>query len=591
MSRKRTKAAKRADAAPALQPDPPPPEPWGAVNRFDGYGNYLSGLGHASMDRVRYGQVFDLNQITNADAGERWRGTDLGKRVVEIYPEAMIKSGWTLSIQPGADDDTDDVAATIEAFEGQLDSLRANDAILQVLYYLWAYGGGLILINADDGMPPDQPLDEGSLDRIVSLVPFSGGRDGEATAHSYVSDPMSPDYGAVEIFRIQNTGVPLVPVPVPGAASFALPRPAASTVYAHSSRCLVFSNTVISREHRVKQQGWGDSVFVGVDGALSEFFQGWSGVANLLSQLNVDVLKVSGLSVAMAGGDKASRGNPITNRARALQMSKSISRMLLIDSEEDFQRAGASLSGLSELLGQYMTRVAGAADIPVDILFSSLNAGALNKGDSVVRLWYDKVRQKQERWLRPQLTKLIRLLMLAKSGPTAGVESAKWCVRLNPLYQPSDLEQAQLRKTVAETDHIYIGDGVLTKEEVASSAYGGSGWSMERAIDVESRQALVQPEGVATSTAPEGQPLELTPSAQGAIITVNEARAKSGLPPLTTATGELDPQGNLTIAQFTAANATEIATAAQVQSGETTTAPEPTPPPPQQANGVQAEEI
>lgn len=47
-----------------------------------------------------------------------------------------------------------------------------------------------------------------------------------------------------------------------------------------------------------------------------------------------------------------------------------------------------------------------------------------------------------------------------------------------------------------------------------------------------------------------GAGITMTPTAQGAVITINEARAIHGLPPRTLADGTLDPDGNLTIAEY-----------------------------------------
>lgn len=57
--------------------------------------------------------------------------------------------------------------------------------------------------------------------------------------------------------------------------------------------------------------------------------------------------------------------------------------------------------------------------------------------------------------------------------------------------------------------------------------------------------------------------LSLTPSAQGAIVTVNEARRSIGLGPMTTPTGAEDPDGYLSIAEYQVKHADIIARAAQ----------------------------
>jgi hypothetical protein len=60
----------------------------------------------------------------------------------------------------------------------------------------------------------------------------------------------------------------------------------------------------------------------------------------------------------------------------------------------------------------------------------------------------------------------------------------------------------------------------------------------------------------------------LTPTAASAIIKVNEGRGMLGLPPLLTATGELDPDGEMTVAEFLAKNADVIGKAVRAETGE-----------------------
>lgn len=76
----------------------------------------------------------------------------------------------------------------------------------------------------------------------------------------------------------------------------------------------------------------------------------------------------------------------------------------------------------------------------------------------------------------------------------------------------------------------------------------------------------------------QGRDIELTPSALGAIVTVNEARKARGMGPLTTDSGAPDPDGDLTIAEFIAQNAEVVAAGAKAQAGTDPAARPPTEP-------------
>lgn len=64
-----------------------------------------------------------------------------------------------------------------------------------------------------------------------------------------------------------------------------------------------------------------------------------------------------------------------------------------------------------------------------------------------------------------------------------------------------------------------------------------------------------------------GAGIELTPSAIGAIVTVNEARASVGMGPLLLPSGSPDPDGDLTVAEFEQKHGEVLADAAKAESG------------------------
>jgi phage-related protein (TIGR01555 family) len=508
---------------------------------LDSFKNELTGIGDWSQDKTfggkRGGPDFEVAFLPGIACENRWRGSDLGGRIVETIPDEMTREGWDLTIQPsegdGEPDDKEDdfppeggdpMAAglappapknpkpipeadeesteQIEELDGLLEKLGAADAFWQALCYERAYGGGAILIGADDGMDDlSTPLNEDAVKSVRFLNPVSGGWDGELVAWSYYRDLNSPNYGMPEIYMLRNLGVPIASMPAPGS-SYTPVSPDASILgstknlgygplvqWVHESRLLVFPGISVSHRARVQMRGWGDSVFMRVDRVLSQYDQTWGGVANLLTDFSQGVLKVDQLSQMLGANNKSGSKNLLT-RARMLQMTRSISRILLIDKLEDFSRDTASLAGIAETMQQFALRLAAAADMPVALLMGQAPAGLNATGASDIRFFYDRVAARQKKRLLPQLRRLIKLLMLSKEGPTGGVEPEKWTVEHNSLYQMTDLEKAQLRNTTAQTDQIYISQGVLSAEEVAASAFGGTEWSMERTIDFEGRQEM-----------------------------------------------------------------------------------------------------
>lgn len=496
------------------------------IDNLDGYRNELTGIGTSELDKTLGGlngpMEFVVRFLTGVDCENRWRGSDVGGRIVETIPNEMMREGWELTIQEAEDEKLDafpvpgpviapgppkprsvleapddEGAQLAEALQDQQEELGAAAAIAEGLEYEQAFGGGVVLVGADDGNTDlTMPLDETRIKSIKHLTAFRGGWDGEVIAWRYYNDPRAPKYGLPEIYMLRNLGVPLSGAPAPGENMTKVPvMPAGPTgaliFYVHESRLLVFPGKAVSRRARVQMRGWGDSVFTRVDEVLSQYGQTWGSVSNLMQDWALAVLKMDGLAKLLAANDPSSNGT-VAKRMIAMNMSKSIARTLLIDKEEDYTRQVTPLTGIADVLQQFSHRLAAAADMPVTLLMGQAPAGLNATGDADIRFFYDRIAARQKKVLLPQVQRLVRLLMLAKEGPCKGVEPEKWAVEMKPLWQMTDAEMATVRKTQAETDHIYITDSVVTPEEVTISRFGGSKWSGDTVIDFQGREEMAK---------------------------------------------------------------------------------------------------
>jgi phage-related protein (TIGR01555 family) len=374
----------------------------------------------------------------------------------------------------------------VEAFYAFFEKLELRQVLHTALCYKRAYGGAAIYLGLDDGQDPVQPLAEERIKEVTHLNVFSGGRDGECIARSYYADMKLAKYGKPEFYEIRNTGV-MGRGTIPGVP---MQKPAETNFLVHESRLLIFDGAPVSRRASQESQGWGDSIFTRVDEVLSYYNQTWNGIANLMADFAQGVLKVPGLMAQLSGKNKPGDGNPVTARARLIQQSRSVARMLVIDEKEDFQRLVASLSGVSDVLQQMALRMAAAADMPATLLMGQSPAGMSATGESDIRFFYDRIAAEQERTLAPQLRRLIKIVMLAKDGPTKGKEPEKWSAMFRPLYQMSDIEKADVRLKIAQSDKLYVDMQALSPEEIAASAFGGSEFSMDRMLDLEKRDAM-----------------------------------------------------------------------------------------------------
>jgi uncharacterized protein len=453
----------------------------------DGWSNVLSGFG-TSRDR-RSADTFCLNVVSYQDAIDRWRGDDIGARLVETWPDEMLRRGYEITVarddlddeaddagRPGrvdaADDEEDDAPIQQQVMK-VLEELGADWAFRTALCYRRAYGGGAVFMGVNDGVTDlTQPLDP---DRVTSVDFLTTLEARECIPLYWYSDPLGPKFGMPAIYQVQT----ITPgVPYDGTAN-----PGAIVRLVHESRMIIFTGPRVTRVQLMgSTAGWGDNVFTRVDRVLSDFQMTWASAATLIADFSQAVFKVKGLAASMASdGD-----DYLKKRIQATDIMRSVMRAVMVDAEgEDFERKATSVTGLPELLDRFMSRLAAAADMPLTLLMGESPGGLNATGDSDVRFFYDRVASAQQRDLRPAIMRLARLVFNSLGG-----EPAQWGVRFNPLWSPTEKETADARYVQAQADALYISNDVLSADEVALSRFGGDQYSFETQVDFKRRANL-----------------------------------------------------------------------------------------------------
>lgn len=438
------------------------------VPRADLWENAYTGFGILGRDK-RLASDFAAEPVPQRYAEEIWRGDDMAARAVETVPNEMMRAGYAVEVEGDKE--------LAEALEEEDARLKISDTVLKALYYGRAYGGAGILLGADDGSKDlSLPLAE---DRIRTFDWINLLSPTELQAHAYYSNPTAPKYGEVSTYRI----VPIDAVPGQPLSQFPL---------VHESRIVRFGGIETSRGSRIRNvnPGWDDSLFVRIMQVLTDFQTAWAGTSILLNDFAPPVLKLKGLAQLLA----TESGQALAERARALEISRSMARTTILDTEEEYTRQTVNVAGLPELLEKMMLRLAAACQMPVSLLMGQSPAGLNATGEADTRWFYDQIAAAQEKHLEPQLRRIFEVVMLNRSGPAKGKVPENWDIDFEPLWQITDLEEAQLRKTQAETDAIYIQAQVVTPQEIAKSRFGGDGYSTSTQIDVDLRDALLEDE-------------------------------------------------------------------------------------------------
>lgn len=453
--------------------------------KADGWENTITGLGRSRDKRTGTRIKYTAVQGSRDKYDDYYAGDDTAATIAELPAREMTREWIELSVDDtGADIRTEEPEQrllTAKKVMQALDDVDAKSMVAQALLWSRVHGGALLFLGVNDGADDlTQPLNMDQVRSLDFLLVFDRW---EVQIQSTVQDMKSPDFGKPEIYLIQST--------TETGQGMGLSTPV------HASRFIRFDGVRTSRYRMALNGGWADSIYTRMEETLQDYGISWHGVCHLLQDFSQAVLKMKGLADAIL----ESEGNLVLDRMTAMDLCRSVARAIPIDADdEDFIRVATPMSGLPETLDRLMLRVASAARMPATLLFGQSPSGLNATGESDIRFFYDQIKASQEENLRPRLDRLLEVIFAAREGPTKGKQPENWSYRFNPLWQESDAERAGVRKTQAETDAIYIRDGVVDVEEVALSRFGGDSYSTDTVLDME-RRLGVPNEGAGTGAA------------------------------------------------------------------------------------------
>lgn len=463
--------------------------------------------------QARSGRLDSAQRRACSERARRWDAVAMGA----VPPEAAPPP------PPGVLPKINDEGQTIAEATAKIDrKLGLVAAVNQAMKYERAFGGGCVFMGVDDGNRPlTEPLDPSRVRRITHLTPMRGGFDGPVIMWRPYRFAICRDYGRPEIFQVRNLTVPIAATPAPGenlpSSAYAMPdSPSGPTLfYVHESRFLIFDGEPATIEAQQENRGWGDSVFTRAGQALARFGQGWQAVGNLMQTASVDVVGIPGFMKALAEKGVAAREQFLVV-AQIQSLIRSVCRTFYTDKDSTYDRKAVTFSGLPELLKMSAELVAAAFDMPVTVLFGNLKGGLGASEDPSMRSFYDRVQGKQENRLGPQLERYYRILFASREGPTKGREPERWGVYFRPLWQLTELEEADLYGKYTTADVALINANVLSPEEVAASRFGGTEYSTAGVtLDMDARRPRVmEPTPPAQPTAQNVDPA--APAPQGA---------------------------------------------------------------------------
>lgn len=434
--------------------------------RLDGLANALTGMG-TGRDKSRYTTAQPIIFLTQEEL-ENLYGEWIPKRIVDIVAEQSTRKGFKVLFGgEGA------AAEEVAGVEQIIEDLYILENFMLASKNARLYGGACILMYIDDGRRADQPVDKRNIRSIEGMEVLDRWQIAPV-----IEEENLYDYSKATYYQIISGDLIAQP----------------QLVRIHKDRILRFDGEWLPYRIRQRNYGWGMSSLQSVYDSFKHYWTGLNSAATLLTEFDIFVHKLRGLSTMLAAGKEAD----VRNRLVLNDMSKSVYRGYAIDAEkEELEFISRNFGGIGEILEKLRIDIIGASQIPHTILFGESPSGLGATGRSEERDFAKFLGDYQIAHYKRPLQQLMEYIMLSKDGPTNGRVPDSWRVKFNNLFELNERELADVRARVAAVDGRYIQLGVLHPQEVADARFGGSEWSMETVLDPSLPRELPQQPGKA----------------------------------------------------------------------------------------------
>lgn len=384
---------------------------------MDSMVNLITGLGGAGDKNTHNRHTF--RELDRVELENAYRGDWIARKVVEVPAKDSIREGRNWQTKK-------DTIEKIELEEARLNFWKVMQEA-RILGRL--YGGGAIIVGGPGH--PEEPLDPKMVTRggLKYLLPVSRY---DLRPEGLDVDLMSPWFGQPQYWELQLTSSQ-----VRGRIRY--PR-------LHPSRVIRFFGNDIPRSQlsRSANEFWSDSVLQVVNDAVMHASVAQAGVAGLVQEAKLDVVRIPNLMEHLSSEEYTSR---LTQRFMFASAAKSSQNTLILDSEELWERKQINFTQLPDILKLYLQIAAGAADIPATRIVGLSPQGLNATGDTEERIYYDRIKSEQKSDITPTIAPLDEMIKRSAMGKSPRDVFYMWA----PLWQMSAKEAADVAKQKADT--------------------------------------------------------------------------------------------------------------------------------------------
>lgn len=382
----------------------------------DGLENVVSGMGSYKDKSTHNVWTFSNKNANYRELMNRFREDWVSQKVCTVIPQDMTRKWRHIDTEEGRKADK---------------KLRIRKLFREGYQWARLYGTAFVLLDLKGTGKLDTPLRLDNLKKgcIKSLRVIDRSR--LHAAGGIVLDALSPHYGLPEYYNLSG---------YPGMI--------------HHSRFLRFEGTELPLFEFQRNMWYSDSVLIPLLKTIDQFYTTAAAAANLAQEATIDVVSVAGLQSLLTSpeGEQA-----VLKRFRLMKTAKSIYNVLILDDTEKYDTKTIALSGVKDLIWEYLKIVAAAVGIPATRFLSASPDGMNATGQSDLVNYIDLLTGLQESVFAPRLDVIDKIVQAH-----FGIEefSYEWC----DIFPESNVERAKRAKDLAAAVDLLVNNGSITTD-------------------------------------------------------------------------------------------------------------------------------
>lgn len=366
------------------------------------------------------------------------------RRVVDYFPEMMALSWGEVLFE--------DKVANEEEIRKKMDSLKKVYCLGQKMGNL--YGDGYIIRLVDDGRELSEPIDYENI-KAIEYSRVYDDREMDPEIMAFQADYYNPEY--YRFVSYLSTEFRYGDYIQPGGEVVSGDQ---SSYLVHSDRIIRFKGKFLPPNSFEYNRYRYASMLQDFITPLFRLESSLGHISDAMSSFEVIMFAIEDLQETLANGTADDKSN-LSARFKLIEQQLSSMRGAVRDKDaEDVQILGRNFANVNLILDELRDEMIASSGLTKVQLYNEHPSGMNATGESQRRVDAQQIMNKQEQCWRENIDFDLDLVMAMYKV----ADGYKW--EWVSSYQESDEEKLAKRKTIAETDAIYIQNGVVAPEEI-----------------------------------------------------------------------------------------------------------------------------